>query len=362
MSDRRLVVLGPLPPPIHGVAVSTSLILANERLRQSFRVEHLDTTDARPIGTIGRWDIRNVALGLSHLAELVRRLGGEKGTMYLPLSSASGGFLRDSLFIGAARARGWRVAGHLRGGEFLEFYTRLGEPLRSWVRRTLVMLDSIAVMGTDMRGMFTGFVPTSRVAVVPNGTPDPFGRRPDGPRDPIVLFVSNLRERKGIIPAMDAAHRVLERDSRARFVFVGAWSDAAIRDRVLDRARPWGERIVFLTNASQDEKLRLLERSSVFLFPPTEPEGHPRVVLEAIAAGLPCVVTDQGAIRETVGDAGFVLPSADPATLADTILRLLRDGDLRERLGRDARRRYEERFTQDRADRALASWLERVAA
>ena len=63
-ADTRLVVLGPLPPPSHGVSVSTSLVLANERLRERFDVEHLDTTDRRSGANIGTWDVQNVILGV----------------------------------------------------------------------------------------------------------------------------------------------------------------------------------------------------------------------------------------------------------------------------------------------------------
>ena len=104
--------------------------------------------------------------------------------------------------------------------------------------------------------------------------------------------------------------------------------------------------------------------SSVLLFPPSEPEGHPRVVLEAMSAGLPVVTTDRGAIAETVADGqtGFVLPDPDPETLAERLLRLLEDAELRTQMGQASRARYLELFTQERADERLADWLAGVAA
>ena len=82
-------------------------------------------------------------------------------------------------------------------------------------------------------------------------------------------------------------------------------------------------------------------------------------MLEALAAGLPVVATDRGAIGETVvdGSSGFVLDEPDPRLLADRLLRLLSDPLLMEQQSRAARDRYLSEFTQDRADRRLADWL-----
>src|SRR5205814_97211 len=59
----RLIVVGPLPPPLHGVTISTSLVLANPILHERFAVQHLDTSDHRSGRNIGRWDITNVVDG-----------------------------------------------------------------------------------------------------------------------------------------------------------------------------------------------------------------------------------------------------------------------------------------------------------
>lgn len=358
----RLIVIGPLPPPYHGVTVSTSLVLANRRLGARFRMDHLDTSDHRTQG-VGRWDLTNVTVGLRSAATLLARTGGEPGVVYLPLSQNAGGFLRDSLFIHAAAARGWKVALHLRGGEFNLFYKASPAPLRSWIRASLRRVDSIAVMGSSLRSVFQDLVPPDRIAVVPNGTPEP---RTNGVRRgaDTVLFLSNLRRRKGVVETFEAALLVVRDHPSARFVFVGEWEDPKLEQDLLARAAFADGRIEFRSRAVGAEKDTLLASAAMLLFPPVEPEGHPRVVLEAIAAGLPVVTTDRGAIAETVvdGKSGFVLPDPAPADLAARVLLLLRDSELRERMGRAARETYLARFTQEQADLRLAEWLEGVAA
>jgi glycosyltransferase involved in cell wall biosynthesis len=358
---RRLIVVGPVPPPTHGVAISTLLALANPLLKERFEVEHIDTTDPRSLSNIGAWDLTNISLGLRHLGTLAGRLRGGKGVIYLPISQNLGGFLRDALFIHIAALRGWEVALHLRGSVFRHFYENSNPLMRWWIRFTLRRVASVAVVGTRLKSIFDGLMPAERVAVVPNGTPDVSSN--NGSRDPNrVLYLSNLVEDKGIFEAVEAACIVIGRNPRAEVLFAGGWDNDAVERKARERAEPMGDRIRFLPPVAGDEKERLLQSCSVLLFPPNAPEGHPRVVLEAICRGIPLVTTDRGAIHETVtnGESAFVLDDPDPPRLADAILRLLEDSDLRERMGTAARARYEQHYTQEMADKRLADWLSSI--
>ena len=78
-------------------------------------------------------------------------------------------------------------------------------------------------------------------------------------------------------------------------------------------------------------------------------EGFPYTLIEAMTCGRPCVATDVGGVTEAAGDTGLVVPPRDPGQLAEACLTLLRDDELRHRLGAAARNRALEYFTVDRA-------------
>jgi glycosyltransferase involved in cell wall biosynthesis len=78
-------------------------------------------------------------------------------------------------------------------------------------------------------------------------------------------------------------------------------------------------------------------------------EGFPYSLIEAMTCGRTCVATDVGGVTEAVGDTGLVVPPRNPALMAQGCLTLLRDAELRHRLGAAARTRALENFTVDGA-------------
>jgi glycosyltransferase involved in cell wall biosynthesis len=359
----HLVVAGPLPPPVHGVTVSTGLVLGNRYLAERFDVTHLDLSDHRTGENIGRFDYENVRVGVMGLLGLARLVHKGRGTLYLPISQNRLGFLRDSLLILFAAMFGWCVAIHLRGSDFPRFQRSVGPGYRRWIALTLRNTDAVGVMSSRLRFVMGPDVPKERVTVVPNGTPEPSAQATPATSS-TVLFLSNLRRRKGVEQALRAALTVIERVPEARFVFAGAWESPEYEAAMRALAAPAGDRIEFLSPVHGADKEQLIADSALLLFPPPEPEGHPRVVLEAVAAGLPVVATDRGAIADTVRDgvSGYVLPDPDPSLLARRVEDLLREPERRARMGAEARQHYLAGFTQDVADRTLADWLTAVSA
>jgi glycosyltransferase involved in cell wall biosynthesis len=159
-----------------------------------------------------------------------------------------------------------------------------------------------------------------------------------------ILFVGNDVARKGLGVLRKAARRL-----------EGAEIDVVTGDEDV----PPGEGVRVhrgITPRSEDLR-RLYNRADVFVLP-TFADAVPNVVVEAMAAGLPVVATDVGAVREMVGAAGVVVPPGDAEALAAALDELRGDPAGRAALGDTAReraRRHYEASTQ--ADR-LAKWLD----
>jgi glycosyltransferase involved in cell wall biosynthesis len=105
----------------------------------------------------------------------------------------------------------------------------------------------------------------------------------------------------------------------------------------------------FVGKVDEHTKQRVLSDADVFVFPTYYPlEGHPWVIVEAMAASLPIISCDQGCIIESVidGDNGFIVPKHDPESLMETMLRFAENSDMLQRMGDRSRIVYEEQFTE----------------
>jgi len=207
--------------------------------------------------------------------------------------------------------------------------------------------DAIAINSEAGRRthMAAGFRPRAWV-VVQNGVdtdvfrPDATDRaavRADlGLSDEHVLVMSVARNHpeKGLDLLGAAALRTTMVEPTVRFVVIGSGTET------FDAA---GHEVLTLLGERRDVA-RLL-RGSDLLVLSSRTEGLPNAVLEAMATGVPCVVTDVGACREVVGATGMVVASGDVDGLVEAIVELARAGaQQRRELGSAARQRVIEHF------------------
>jgi len=163
---------------------------------------------------------------------------------------------------------------------------------------------------------------------------------------PVVGNVAALTDHKDHATLLSAAALVLERLPEARFVIVG---DGERRAALAQQAQRLGLDGRCLFAGFRDDVDRLLPAFTVFCLS-SHKEGLGTSLLDAMAFGRPVVATAAGGIPEAVADGvtGRVVPVRDPAALAAALTELLRDALLRETLGRQGRRRFEQHFTAER--------------
>src|SRR5690606_34314552 len=107
-------------------------------------------------------------------------------------------------------------------------------------------------------------------------------------------------------------------------------------------------RVKFAGVVSGPAKFDLFASSDLFVFPTYFPyEGHSVSSVEALAAGLPLVCTDHGALNESVRDGwnGYFVPRSDAAAVARRLNGLLADDALRAAMSQRSRELYEARYT-----------------
>jgi glycosyltransferase involved in cell wall biosynthesis len=214
-------------------------------------------------------------------------------------------------------------------------------------------------------------VPRSRFRIVPSapiaGPPPPeFDRAAirrrllAGASGPLVLCVSRLVAEKGIDDLIAAAELLRRTYSGVRVVVAGAGTE---HTRLSTRIRDEGLDDVVSLLGTRSDVDQLLAAADAFCLP-SRYEGLPISLLEALQAGLPCVVTAVGSVPAVVrdGEHALVVPPRQPSLLASALERVLSDARLADRLGRTGRALIEESYSLSAVAAHYADLYEELAA
>jgi glycosyltransferase involved in cell wall biosynthesis len=163
----------------------------------------------------------------------------------------------------------------------------------------------------------------------------------------VLVIVANLIAYKGHLDLIDALGRIAGKmPAEWRLLAVGR--DDGFGAAIRSRAHQLGlEAHVSLLGVRADIPELLIASDIAILA--SHQEGFSNAIIEGMQAGLPMIVTDVGGNAEAVvdGQTGLVVAPRDPDALADAILRLASDGELRQRYGAAGRRRVEAHFSLD---------------
>lgn len=176
---------------------------------------------------------------------------------------------------------------------------------------------------------------------------------------PVVGNVGALVPHKGQRHLIEAAALVLRRVPDARFVIAGEGELRASLEKQIKDHRL--EKHVLLAGFRPDV-LSLHKAFDVFVMSSVT-EGLGTSLLDAMACEKPVIATMTGGIPEVVldGETGILVPPRDHAAMADAIVKLLSDRDLREQMGRAGLTRVRRKFSADRMVQHTLRVYQRVA-
>jgi len=150
----------------------------------------------------------------------------------------------------------------------------------------------------------------------------------------VVIFVGTLRPVKGVKYLIKAMEIIIQKNTNTRLMLVGNGEDRGkleklVKEFVLEK------HVIFVGKVPNEKVPEYMVASDVFVLPSLS-EGFPVVILEAMASGLPIVATKVGGLPEIIkdGENGFLVEPKNPKEIAEKVLLLLEDDELRERISR----------------------------
>jgi glycosyltransferase involved in cell wall biosynthesis len=360
VGKRSLILVGALPPPVHGQSVAFEMFANHLRMRRD-DVQVLDISSGAASA-----DEAGIARSALHFLSRLIVFGGlilrrPGAVVYLTIAQSRLGFLRDLGFLLIGLPLGARFVWHMHGGNYGNFHASQPPVIRRVIQFAFSRVDRVVVLGEALRSMFD-FDPRlePRVRVVPNAIP-PAVRLATQPRcyssrdgDPFrLLFLSNMIESKGYFTILEAI-KILKDESpfsvHADFCghfFANPSDDVLVESaeqasELFDsRVAEWGidSLVTYHGAVSGSEKAERLSRAHAFVLPTQyDNEGQPISIIEAMASGIPVLSTRYRAIPDLLvdGETGFFVDADEPRSIVDRVMTLGSDPELFESMSRRA--------------------------
>ena len=356
----KILIVGQFPPPFHGSNVMAKLTVSALK-KNGYKVIFVDKSFAKSIDTIGKPSLRKIlripVLAIKLIVACLFRC--PEICIYF-LACGKSAFLIDALLL--LLVRFCRVPYILRfGGK--GFYKLQSENF-VWhflVSYTLSNALGGIVLGEKIKKDVNLFIADERLVYVPNGIKNRCNYSQNNRKNFIqVLFLSNLHPKKGPLDVLKAANIIVQNNPNIRFVLAGADSSQKFTkllklyviknglDKYISMPGPvYGE-----------EKDKLFKASDIFVFPSYyERETFGIVNIEAMSWGLPVISSTEGAIPEIVqnGVTGFIVNSKAPKEIADRIITLVNNPDLRKKMGMKGKEVFRSKYTIEAYARNLDS-------
>lgn len=368
----RVLHVGPLPPPLGGVAVALQMILRCPALQdfdnRVFNVSdgHLTVVAERKRLTVERV-VRRIRLAIN-VARHVRR--ERPDIVHLHCGSESAwdviGYL---LVMWASSITGSRIILHLHvdpAAADLPGRKRFGQ----WLFRQLTRpAHAIFALTEGYRKYLLSCSVHQPVQVVPNMCDETLlNLSVDRPRMPglvHVILLGRLSRPKGIFDLLEIAAQLRTESPQIRFEVAGLPStpdEERLIGEFFEREH-LHETVALLGLVTDTDKLRLFERGDI-LVAPSHSESFGIVAIEAMAAGLPVVGMKVAGLSSIIvhGETGYLVESGDVESMMQHLIRLVKDRDLRERLGYAGRQRFLEHYSAQRVGAVIAGTYREVLA
>jgi glycosyltransferase involved in cell wall biosynthesis len=403
----KLVVFAHTPPPHHGQSYMVQLMLDGLKGAGGIEFYHVNCRLSEGLDDIGRARGGKFLPLLRYCLEAIwlRLRHGADHFYYIPASGCRLGMLRDWIIMALCRPFFRRIICHWHAAGLGTWLQTEARPWERWVSRRLLFRPDLSIVLSDYGRRDGEAVLSHRVAVVPNGIPDPapeFDRAilpqrqvrsaerarllaPTPAREDIgaghvfsVLYLSLCCREKGLFDAVEgvslANRQLAERGwplrvrMRVAGTFWHASEEAEFRQRLQQPdltlalaagaapGRP-GPAIEYVGFVQGEEKRRLLAGSDGFCFPTWYPsESFGLALVEAMAFGLPLITTRWRSIPELLPPnyPGLIEPQSAAAIAAALLGQLERPCD------RVLRDRFLACYTQEKFAANLAAALRSV--
>ncbi|GAA0486550.1 glycosyltransferase family 4 protein [Salinibacillus aidingensis] len=363
---KKLIFIGPLPPPIHGESIALESLYKSNELHDLFNVRKIDTskhtTDNAGVFTLSKTIMDMANIFRAFMSSLLYR----NSIIYLSISQTKLGLFRDCIIIFLCKLFGnCKVITHLHGNNLANVIDETNGFLNKFISYTLKKVDIGIVLGKKLSKNYKGLV--QKVKVVSNGIPFNFIKTDEIHSKPnkdffSILYLSNLMEEKGYIDLIKATTELINEGYNLQLNLAGSIFNKEDFNEVLQyiENKKVDKYITYCGIKKGDEKKDLFLGADVMVLPTKyKVEGQPMSIIEGMAAGLPIISTNKGIIAELIAGCGYIIqPSVKD--LKEAIKKLYNDKNEQLKLGKSSRDIYEHYYTEEKYIDSLIKTFQQI--
>ena len=370
-----------MPPPVHGAAMVGQFIHDSKLINDSFDCHYVNMAVATRLEDVGKggWHkIKGVWKKMMEVRKAVRNVHPD--LVYITPNSAGAPFYKDFITVMMLKLMGQRLVMHFHNKGVATRQNRwLDNRLYHLYFKSVKLILLADALCEDVKK----YVKRENVFVCPNAIPEirmatelmacKFNKTAIAStcnRIPHILWLTNIMKTKGIMEFLAALKILKDKGVKFQVDFVGGLTKEMTGDEFDATLTMNGLNGCCIYHGPKygDEKYVFFRDADIFVLP-SYTEALPVSILEALQFGLPVVASNVGGVSAEVEDGvtGYLLGGKQPIMLntfrpdaheiADKLAMLLADSDLRHRMGKAGREKFEREFALEVFEKRMTEIL-----
>lgn len=362
MEKKRILMVAPLPPPVHGSAMMTQYIKDSNLINNAFDLDWVNLSTSRKMNEIGKTTfVKLWRFALSYTKTFFKLLTYKYDACYFAITCHGLGFLKDAPFVIMAKLlnRG-RIIIHQHNKGMSRDVDKF---LYKWLFHKVYNNAEVVLLSWHLYPDIEKIVPQNNVHICPNGIPlTKIYSKVKEKNTPQILFLSNLIESKGVFTLLDACKILKEQGYDFHCRFIGGETKEISSERFEEEVYKRGliDYVIYAGKKFGAEKDKEFAESDIFVFPTFyDNECFPLVLLEALQHKAPIISTSEGGIPDIIIDrkTGLISKQQDSSDLAKKIKLLIDNKSLREELGKAGFEHFKQNFNIHKFETKMLSIL-----
>lgn len=365
---KKIIIVGPLPPPIHGESLAIQSIIKSKEINLRFNLTSVNTNRVN-VKEAGKFAFIKIFEDFKHILKVAQlTLLKKVDVLYISISQTKLGLIRDLIMIYLASIRSKKIITHLHGnnlGNVIDSFNKFEIKIVKWI---LKKVNVGIVLGEALKGNYRGYV--SDVRVVYNGVDSnyfseeeiDFKYSDQSKKNEInILYLSNLIESKGYKELIESIISLLKEGVNVNLFLAGQVFDQDEFNFIWEKVEGLSltNKIKFLGTVIGNEKKDLLRNSDVFVLPTNyHIEGQPLSIIEAMSAANAIISTKRGSISDLIDNNGILLESGEKVLIKKAIIDLINNPVQMLEMKKHSRERFLKDFTLDKYLRSLTKIFE----